>query len=86
MDILSVHKMNPWQNHALAAWIHPNRSNSIDSMPGYAQGIYDIASYIGPFLIRTLDLGNGQAAKDMQLATGSPVLAVLGTDTDEPLD
>ena len=70
----------------LAAWVHPNRSNGRDGMPGYAHGISDIASYIGPFLIRTFDMGKGQAAKDMQLATGSPVLAVLGTDADEPLE
>ena len=69
----------------LAAWVHPNRSNSRDGMPGYSHGISDIVSYIGPFLIRTFDIGKGQAAKDMQLATGSPVLAVLGTDGDEPL-
>lgn len=70
----------------LAAWIHPNRSKSRDGMPGYAHGISDIASYVGPFLIRTFDMGKGQAAKDAQLATGSPILAVLGTDADEQLD
>jgi Putative TM nitroreductase len=70
----------------LAAWIHPNRSNSRDGMPGYAHGISDIASYVGPLLIRTFDMGKGQAAKDAQLVTGSPVLTVLGTDADEPLN
>jgi nitroreductase len=70
----------------LAAWIHPNRSKSRDGMPGYAHGVSDIASYVGPFLIRTFDIGKGQAAKDMQLASGSPVLAVLGSDADEQLD
>ena len=69
----------------LAAWMHPNRSNSKDGMPGYAHGISDIASYVGPFMIRTFDVGKGQAAKDRQLSIGSPVLAVLGTDADEPL-
>lgn len=71
----------------LAAWIHPNRSKSRDGMPGYAHGMtHDIASHIGPFLIRTFDIGKGQAAKDKELASGSPVLAVLGTDADEPLN
>lgn len=69
----------------LAAWVHPNRSKSRDGMPGYAHGIPDLMSYVGPVLIRTFDLGKGQAAKDMQLATGSPILAVLGTDSDGPL-
>ena len=70
----------------LAAWIHPNRSHSKDGMPGYAQRMPDLASYVSPFIIRTFDIGKGQAAKDKQLAIGSPVLAVLGTDNDEPLD
>lgn len=70
----------------LAAWIHPNRSNTRDGMPGYAHGMPDLPSLAGPFLIRTFDIGKGQAAKDRQLATGSPVLAVLGTDADEPLN
>jgi hypothetical protein len=47
---------------------------------------HDFASHIGPFLIRTFDIGKGQAAKDKELASGSPVLAVLGTDADEPLN
>jgi hypothetical protein len=32
--------------------------------------------------IRTFDWGNGRAASDRQLAEGSPVLVVLGTDDD----
>jgi hypothetical protein len=31
-------------------------------------------------------MGKGQAARDRQLATGSPILAVLGTETDTPED
>jgi Putative TM nitroreductase len=70
----------------LASWIHSNRSHSKDGMPGYAFGYNDIISYMGPFVIRTFDTGKGQAAKDRQLAVGSPVLAVLGTESDEPMD
>jgi hypothetical protein len=44
----------------LAAWIHPNRSKSRDGMPGYAHGMtHDMVSNIGPFLIRTFDIGKG---------------------------
>ena len=43
-------------------------------------------SLMGPFVLRTFDAGKGQAAKDRQLATGSPVLAILGTNSDEPID
>lgn len=70
----------------LAAWIHPNRSHSRDGMPGYAHGMPDLASNLGPFLIRTFDIGKGQAAKDKQLAAGSPVLAILGTAGDKARD
>jgi hypothetical protein len=70
----------------LASWIHSNRSHSKDGMPGYAFGYRDIMSYMGPFVIRTFDNGKGQAAKDRQLAAGSPVLAILGTKSDEPMD
>src|SRR3712207_8375749 len=41
-------------------------------------------SLAGPFAIRTFDTGRGQAAKDRQLAEGSPVLAILGTGGDAP--
>ena len=47
-------------------------------------GVGDIASYLGPFLVRTFDWGSGQAARDRQLAEGSPLLAVLGTLDDTP--
>jgi len=70
----------------LAAWIHPNRSVSHDGIPGYSFGISSLGSYVGPVVVRTFDIGKGQAARDRQLATGSPVLAVLGTDGDTPAD
>jgi hypothetical protein len=70
----------------LASWVHPNRTRSRDGIPGYAFGFGDLMSLAGPFVIRTFDTGKGQAAKDRQLAEGSPVLAILGTDGDAPPD
>jgi hypothetical protein len=70
----------------LASWIHSNRSHSKDGMPGYAFGYSDIMSHMGPFVLRTFDFGKGQAAKDRQLAAGSPALAILETRSDEPMD
>lgn len=70
----------------LAAWLHPNRSQSRDGIPGHAFGLGDWRSYVGPLMIRTFDWGEGQAAKDRQLAAGSPVLAVVGTEDDTPPD
>jgi hypothetical protein len=70
----------------LASWIHSNRSRSKDGIPGYSFGFNDIISLMGPFVLRTFDSGKGQAAKDRKLAEGSPVLVVLGTSSDEPID
>lgn len=68
----------------LAIWLHPERHRSRDGIPGYAFGASEVIAYVGPFLLRTFDWGRGQAAKDRQLATGSPLLAILGTDVDTP--
>ncbi len=70
----------------LAAWMHPNRNVTHDGMPGYALGLGSLTSSLAPIVVRTFDTGKGQAAKDRQLATGSPALAVLGTDADAPED
>src|SRR5215207_2125924 len=70
----------------LAAWMHSNRSRSRDGVPGYAFGFGEIMSAAAPLVVRTFDMGGGQAAKDRQLAEGSPVLAVLGTEDDTPAD
>lgn len=70
----------------LASWTHSNRSHSKDGMPGYAFGVGDLMSYVGPFIVRTFDLGKGQAAKDRELVRSCSRLAVLGTGTDEPQD
>lgn len=69
----------------LASWLHANRSHLRDGIPGYAFGFGDIMSLAGPFVIRTFDFGKGQAAKDKELAIGSPVLLVIGTNSDDTL-
>ena len=79
-----IQAADPRFRRELAAWIHSNRSASRDGMPGYTLGVGDFASHFGPFMIRTFDWGDGQAAKDRQLAEGSPLLAILGTETDSP--
>jgi hypothetical protein len=70
----------------LAAWMTPNRSRSRDGIPGYALGLGDFMSAAGPLVMRTFDFGTGRAAKDRELALGSPVLAALGTTGDAPRD
>jgi hypothetical protein len=43
-------------------------------------------SLAGPIVMRTFDLGGGRAAQEGQLAEGSPVPAVLGTEADTPVE
>jgi hypothetical protein len=45
-----------------------------------------VASTVEPLVIRTFDLGKGVAARDRDLARGSPVLAVLWTESESELD
>jgi nitroreductase len=66
----------------LASWVHSNRSASRDGMPGYALAVGDLVAEVGPLVIRTFDIGEGKAARDRQLALGSPALAVLWTEED----
>lgn len=68
----------------LAAWVHSNRSRASRGMRGYGFGFSDLVSRAGPLVIRTFDLGKGQAARDRELAEHAPLLIVLGTDADTP--
>jgi nitroreductase len=70
----------------LALWARPSRSRNQDGIPAYALSFGDLLSQASLRAGRTFRLGNGKAASDRQLATGSPVLAVLGTDVDSPYD
>jgi hypothetical protein len=81
-----IQMASPSFRRELAAWIHPNRSASHDGMPGYALGLSSLTSSFAPMVVRTFDMGKGQAAKDRQLATGSPALAILDTDADAQTD
>jgi len=89
-DLVAQGDRIQWANRAfrleLSRWLHSNHSPSRDGVPGYAAGIDDLLSCTGPLVVRTFDMGEGQAARDHEVATGSPVLAVLGTDGDQPRD
>ncbi len=72
--------------HELSSWVHANSSDHRDGLPGYVHGVGDLMSMAGPLIVRTFDWGGGQAAKDRQLAEGSPVLAVISSEADTPPD
>ena len=81
-----IQAADPSFRRELAAWVHSNRSHSSDGMPGYAHGISDLASMVGPLVVRTFDWGKGQAARDEQLVMGSPLLVALKTSNDKQTD
>ncbi len=59
--------------------MHPRRRGDGLTVPG-------IVAPIAQIVVRTFDMGNGVGAKDKQLADESPVLAVLGTASDNVAD
>ena len=75
---------DPRFRRELLAWAHERRRATGDGLPDHALGIEDLKSYQGPLVVRTFDRGDGRAAAGVQLAAGSPVLAILGTDHDTP--
>lgn len=74
---------DPRFRRELASWLHPSRGELGDGMPGNTQGLSDLAARFAPLVVRTFDLGGSRAAKDHQLAVGSPLLVVIGTDGDD---
>lgn len=70
----------------LAQWVHPNRTNSKDGIPGYAFGMGDLISFGSPFFIGNLNWGDIQAGRDRNLVKGSPVLAVIESKNNRPID
>ncbi len=89
-DLVSQADRTQWKDKRfrseLASWITPNHSPRRDGIPGYAQGHGDLIAQAEPLIVRTFDLGKGQAAKDRDVALYSPMLAVLGTDGDTRMD
>jgi hypothetical protein len=70
----------------LAQWVHPNRTNSKDGIPGYAFGMGDLISFGSPFFIGNLNWGDIQAGRDRNLVKGSPVLAIIESKNNKPID
>ncbi len=73
----------------LARWMRPARAPERDGMPCYTQGMARGLDPLTPLLarlIRTFDIGGMTAAHDKDLVLYSPVLAVLGTQSDRRAD
>lgn len=77
---------NPEFRRELASWLHSARDK--DGLPGYARGtseLLDLATPAVAYIVRRFDVGSGVAARNSELAQGSPLLACLGTSRDDPL-
>lgn len=77
---------NPNFRRELASWLHSARDK--DGLPGYSRGMSDLLDHATPaiaYVVRRFDVGSGVAARDSELARGSPLLACLGTTRDDPL-
>lgn len=70
---------NPAWRRELAAWMHPRHKGDGLAMPG-------LLAPVAQGIVRSFDMGKGVAARDSDIAAGSPLLAVLGTDGDTPAD
>ncbi len=68
---------NPSWRRELAAWMHPRRRGDGLTVPA-------LAAPVAQLVVRTFDMGGGVGAKDRELAEASPLLAVLGTDIEDP--
>ena len=69
----------------LARWVRPKPQLAVDGLPTSEAGVSDWLAFAGPALIRTFDRGGGQAARHREIAAHAPTLAILSTDTDDPL-
>lgn len=87
-DLIVTGDRRQWANmpfrQELAQWVRAQRAGTTDGLSGEVRAKGSVHEITGPFVVRTFDLWREEAAKDLQLATGSPVLAVLGTFSDSP--
>ena len=69
----------------LSRWLVATGRQRDDGIP-YVKKEYGSVSPVGPLVVRTFDIGGKVAAKEKELATGSPMLAVLSTPGDDVSD
>lgn len=67
----------------LASWLRSAHTRRGDGIRGYGSSLQEVMSVAEPLIVRTFDIGEGRAARDVELATGSPVIAVLSTHADD---
>lgn len=65
----------------LANWLDPRREENGDGLPHLGLSYNDIVKSLTPSFVRRFETENRDAATDIQLDEGSPVLAVLGSSS-----
>jgi nitroreductase len=70
----------------LAAWTRSNRSQRRDGMPGWAQGLDDVAALLQPLVLRLWNPAAEAAERDRRRTLASKALVVLSTPRDGPAD
>lgn len=68
----------------LSNWIRSNNSQQHDGISANGNWKTSIPAKVNAMIIRRFDVGNGIAAQDKEIASNSPVLAVLSTNAEEP--
>ena len=76
---------DPAFRHELSSWMRPAHGRHVDGMPSDLLGQHGLAAEIAPWAVRLLDLGGSQATRDAALLEGSPVIAVVWSEQDDPL-
>lgn len=66
----------------VTAWIHPNRSQSHDGIPGRQHSRNGLGSYAEPVIMRALDWGDDRAERLRRAVSDAPALFVLCTTSD----
>lgn len=69
----------------LSSWMRPALGRHVDGMPSDLLGQHGLAAEVAPLAVRLFDMGGSQAARDAALLEGSPVIAVVWSERDEPL-
>jgi hypothetical protein len=72
----------------LIQWARPNNNfpSKKNSVSHYALGITNFISRINPYSVKSFQISKKQDEKVHELAATSPVLAILGSYSDRPLD
>jgi hypothetical protein len=78
---------DPHFRRELAAWMSSAHGQRRDGLPGSVLGLGPIESALAPLFLRTFRWKDEErAARDRELALGSPLLLALGTWHEEPAE